>query len=241
MLHHEHRVTFVYKTLQHFEQHIDIGEVQAGGGLIEQIKRAASALLDQFAGKFNSLCLATGKGWGSLAQLEIIEADIGQRLQLVPNTGHILKQFEGLLHIHIENIGDRFLFEPHLQRFAAETLSFASGAHYPNIGEEIHIEFRRAVSFARFAASFRHVKAKTPWLVTAPLRFWQLGEEIADVVEHFDIGAGIGSRGAANRRLIDGDQLIEMFNSLHFLVLARRSFTAVQIAAQRFDENIIHQ
>ena len=68
VLDHQHRVAGIDEVVQHLEQQLDVGEVQAGGRLVEQIERAAGALLDQFAGQLDALGLAArerGRGWPS--------------------------------------------------------------------------------------------------------------------------------------------------------------------------------
>ena len=64
---------------------------------------------------------------------------------------------------------------------------------------------------------------------------------MANLVEHFDVSARIRARCASDRRLIDGDQLVEMLQPFNRFVGTRRTFAAVQIAAQRLDEDVVHQ
>ena len=103
----QHRVAGIDKVVQHFEQHLDVGKVQAGGRLVEQIERAAGALLHQLAGQLDPLGLAAGKRGRGLAELEIIEAHVVQRLQLVPHFGNVFEMLERLLHVHFQHVGDR--------------------------------------------------------------------------------------------------------------------------------------
>ena len=53
--------------------------------------------------------------------------------------------------------------------------------------------------------------------------------------------AGIRARRAADRRLVDGDQLVEMLEPFDPLVLAGLALAAVQIAVQRLDEDVVDQ
>ena len=216
----QHGVARIGEIVEHFEQHLDVGEVQPGGRLVEEIERAAGALFDQLAGQLDPLRLAPGKSRRWLAELEVIESHVVQRLQLMPHVGDILEMRECLLDVHLQHVGDALPFEPHLKRFAIEAVPFADRASDPNVGEKIHFQPRRAVPLAGLAPSAAHVEAESPRLVAARFRFGQLGVQIADIVEDFDIRGRIGARRAANRRLVDGDQFVEMPESVDPLVQA---------------------
>ena len=57
-----------------FKQQLDVGEVQPGRRLVEQIERPAGALLDQFAGELDPLGLAAGERGRGLAELHVVQA-----------------------------------------------------------------------------------------------------------------------------------------------------------------------
>ena len=69
------------EAVEHLEQLADVVEVQAGGGLVEDVERLARALLDQLAGQLDALGLAAGEGRRRLAELEVVEPDVVQRLE----------------------------------------------------------------------------------------------------------------------------------------------------------------
>ena len=83
MLDDDDGIAEIGEAVQHFEQLAHVVEVQAGGGLVEQIERAAGLALAQFAGQLHALRLAAGERGGALAQVHVAEADIDQRLQLL--------------------------------------------------------------------------------------------------------------------------------------------------------------
>ena len=144
---------------------MDVGEVQTGGRLVEKIEGFAGALLHQLLGELDPLGFATGERWGRLAELKLVEADVVERLQLVADVGDILEQDQGLLHVHLQHFGNGLLFELHLQRLAAEAFSFADGASDPNVRQKVHLQLRRSVSLASFAAPPLHVEAEAAGLV----------------------------------------------------------------------------
>ena len=135
--------------------------------------------------------------------------------------GMFSKCCERLLHVHFQHVGDRLALEADLQRLAIEAVPLAHRAGDPDVGQKIHFQLVRAVAFAGFAAAAGDVEAEAARLVAAGLRLGQLRVEIADFVEHLDVGGRVRARRAADRRLIDGDQLVEMFEPLDALVRRR--------------------
>ena len=66
VLDHDHRVAMVAQAVQHLEQHFDVGEVQAGGGFVEDVERAPGVALGEFGGELHALRLTAGEGGGAL-------------------------------------------------------------------------------------------------------------------------------------------------------------------------------
>ena len=60
----DHGVAVVAQLVEHAQQEGDVGEMQAGGRLVEDVERAAGIALGEFQGQFDALCLATGKRGG---------------------------------------------------------------------------------------------------------------------------------------------------------------------------------
>ena len=226
----EHRVAGVDEVVQHFEQQLDVGEVEAGRRLVEQVHRAAGRLFHQLAGQLDALGFAAGERRRRLADLDVVEADRVQRAELVMDRGDVFEVGHRFLHVHLEHLGDALFLVHHLQRFAIEAVAVADGARDPDVGQEIHFEPVRAVAVARFAAAALHVEAEPARLVAAALRLGQLRVEAADVVEQFDVRAGIRARRAADRRLVDDDQLVELVDAFDAIVLAGLAFAAHQVA-----------
>ena len=57
----EHRVAGVHQALQNLEQLLHVGEVQTGGGLVEDVERVARGDLGQLGGQLHPLGLAAGQ------------------------------------------------------------------------------------------------------------------------------------------------------------------------------------
>ena len=68
--------------VDHFEQQRDVVEVQAGGRLVEDVQRAPGVALGQFQRQLDALRLAARQRGRALAELDVAEAHVEQRLQL---------------------------------------------------------------------------------------------------------------------------------------------------------------
>ena len=55
MLNDDHRVAGINQPTENFEQLLDIGEVEAGGGLVEDVQRAAGGAAGELAGELDAL------------------------------------------------------------------------------------------------------------------------------------------------------------------------------------------
>ena len=87
--------------VKHVEQLANVVKMQAGGRLVQDVERLARPLLDQLAGQLDPLGLAAGKRRRGLAQLDVIETDIVQRLKHPGNLGDVGEMLEGLLDVHV--------------------------------------------------------------------------------------------------------------------------------------------
>src|SRR5262249_48108246 len=85
-----------------------------------------------------------------------------------------------------------------------------------------------AVALAGLAAPAFDVEREAAGVVAARLGFRQTGEPIADGGEGASVGRRVRARGAADRRLVDVDDLIEMFEALDLVVRGGMFAGAVQ-------------
>ena len=60
MFDHNDSIAQIHQALEHVEQALDVFEVQAGGGLVEDVERAAGLALAQFARQLDALRFAAG-------------------------------------------------------------------------------------------------------------------------------------------------------------------------------------
>ncbi len=176
VFHHQDGVAGIDETVQHFEQLFDVREMQPGGGFIQEINRLPGRAFAEFAGEFDALSLPAGKRGRGLAELEIIQAHIVQGLQQAMNFGHVLEMNQGFLHVHVEDFRDVLAFVANFQRLAVETPAFADFARHPDIGQKIHLQLFRAVTFAGFAPPAGDVETESPGFVAPQAGLRQMRE-----------------------------------------------------------------
>ncbi len=128
-----------------------------------------------------------------------------------------------------------------LEGFAVVAFAVADFARYVDVGQEVHFDLDDAVAFTVFAAPALDIKTKTAGAVTTQFGFGYAGKQLTDRREQPGIGGGIGTRRAADRRLVDNDRFVEQFNTLDFIVTPRYRAGAVQASQQFFGQNIIDQ
>ena len=78
----DHRVARIAQAVQHMEQHADVVEVQAGGRLVQYVERAPGVALGQLQRELDALRFAARKRGGGLPELDIGQADLGERREL---------------------------------------------------------------------------------------------------------------------------------------------------------------
>jgi hypothetical protein len=108
--------------------------------------------------------------------------------------------------------------------------ALADLARHVHVGQEVHLDLDGAVARAGLAAAALDVEAEAPGQVAADLGLGGLGEQLADVVEHAGVGGRVGARGAADGRLVDVDDLVEVLEAGDPLVQPGGSST-VDLAA----------
>ena len=232
VLDHDDRVPRRGEPVQHVQQLANVVEMQPGGRLVQDVQSLARPLLDQLARQLDPLRFAAGKRRRGLAELDVIEPDVVQGLKHAGDLGDVGEVLEGLLHVHVEHVADAVALEPDVEGLAAEPFALADRARHPDVGEEVHLQTVRAVAVAGLAPAARTatLKLNRPGSVSAGFRLGKLREQVADLVEQLDVRRRVGTRRAADRRLIDVDHLIEVLGPVDSIVRARLGDCPVQVA-----------
>ena len=90
-------VAEIHQAMQDVEQLPEVVKVQAGGGFVEDVERLAGRGLGEFGGELNALGFSTGEGRGGLAQGEVAQADVFERLEDAANLGDVFEQGQRLV------------------------------------------------------------------------------------------------------------------------------------------------
>ena len=95
MVHHDHRVAIAHEVVDDAEQPLDVGRMQADGGLVEHVEHAGSTRAHG-AGQLDALQLAVGKRRAGTVQAQIAEAELHRLVHLRDNRlghrAHVLGQ-----------------------------------------------------------------------------------------------------------------------------------------------------
>src|SRR5690606_13232898 len=168
----------------------------------------------QLLGQLDPLRLAARQGRRRLADLDVAEADALQRQHLVADRRHGVEEARRLLDRHVQNVRYALALEDDFQRLAVVALALADVAGDVDVGQEVHLDLDDAVALARLAAAALDVEAEPAGAVAAGLGLRQARVPIADRAEGAGVGGRVRARGAADRALVDVDDLVEQFQPL---------------------------
>ena len=241
MLDDHHGVALVHQTLEHVHQLVDVGGVQAGGGLVQNIDGGAGGLPGKLGGQLHPLGFAAGQGGGGLAQLDVAQAHVHEGLKLVADLGQILEEGQGLLHRHLQHLVDVFALVAHLESLPVVALALAHLAGDVDVWQEVHLDLQQAVAGAGLAPSAPDVEGEPARAVSPALGVLGGGEQLPDVVEQPGVGGGVGAGRPADGGLVDGDDLVEELDALHAVVPAGPGLGAVELHAQPLVEDLVDQ
>ena len=114
-------------------------------------------------------------------------------------------------------------------------------AGHVDVGQEVHLDLDLAVAPADLAAPALDVEAEAAGLVAARARLARLREELADVVEDAGVGRRVRARRAADRRLVDVDDLVDLLDPVDPVVRAGAQPRAVQAVGDRAVEDLVDE
>ena len=153
----------------------------------------------------------------------------------------MLEELQRLLDRHVEHVGDALALEADLERLAVVALAVALFARHVDVGQEVHLDLDLPVAAADLAAPALDVEAEAARLVAARPRLLGLREEVADHVEQARVGRRVRARRAPDRRLVDGDDLVELLEAVDRAVRARALARAVQAVGDRLVEHVVDE
>src|SRR5687767_7776333 len=237
----EHRVSLVDQTVEHLKEQAHVLEVETGRWLVEDVERASGVPLRELGRELHALGLSTREGRRALAEVNVPEADVHQRLQLLPNARLVLEELQGILDRHLEHVGNALATKAHLERLAIISLAFADLAGHVDVGKEVHLDLDQSVALTGLAASALHVEREASGSVSTNLRFRELGEELANRREEPSVGCRIRARRTPNGALVDIDDLVDMLEAADAAVCTGNHARTIEVPGEGAMKNVLDQ
>ncbi len=191
MLDDQHRVPRVHQPLQNLNELVNVGGVEARGGLVENIDGIASGNPGQLRGKLHPLGLAAGEGGAGLAQLHIPQAHFHQGLDLPADFRQVFKEVQGFLRGHVQNLGDVLFLVLDLQSLPVVPGAVADLAGNVHVRQKVHFDLHQAVAAAGLAPAALDVEGEAARAIAPDFRVVGGGKEVPDVVKKSRISGGI--------------------------------------------------
>jgi hypothetical protein len=223
VLDHQDGVPGIDESMEHGDEFIDVGAVKANARFLEQKQFPfltaieswflLSQSTEQMGDEFDALRFTATESWAGLAEREVIQSGIVERLEGTPNTRERGKKLESLADRQPEDLGDVVSAKLDIQSFLTETLTTADVAGDEGWGEEVHFEFDTAGPFAGWASPLGAIERESAGGITAEPRFRCLGEQGPNIVKEPDVCGWDGPRSTANGGLIDFVNRAEGFSA----------------------------
>ena len=87
-----------------------------------------------------------------------------------------------------------------------------------DVGQEIHLDGFIAITATGFATAAFHIEGETPWFITSDFGFRKIDKQTANITEYSCVGSWVASRCPTQRRLVDVDYLVDIFQPLNAVV-----------------------
>ncbi len=203
-----YRVALTNEAVKRVHQCVDIVEMESGGRFVENEEGRGLALGGEEIGELHALVFATGERRRRLAEFDVAQTDILERLQAFDDTSFgrgidFAEKFNSLVDGHVEHVVDIFATIFNLEYVVFETATVARLARDCDVGHELHLDGDDAVAFTLFATSAFGVKREVGGRESHLLCALLVGKQMAYLVVGFEIGGGVASRGAPDWVLID--------------------------------------
>src|SRR5262249_36460704 len=159
---------------------------------------------------------------------DVAESDTRKREQALAYAGDRFELLDALRDGEVEGVRDRHAAVKNLERLAVVASAAARLAGDEDVREEVHLDAEDAVALTGFAAAAFDVERKAAGFVAARARFGEARVEIAEEREDAGVRRRIRSRGAADRGLIDRDDLVDVREAVDAVAFADGGARAVE-------------
>ena len=215
------RISDIDQSLDDVQQLLQIVKMQTGRRFVQQVHRASGVGPSQFGRQFHALGLSTGKRRRTLSQRHIVQSDIAQRLQDSANLGNVVKQLDGIGTGHLQHVVNGFAVVPNRQRLFVVASALAGLTRHPDVGQKVHFDTDLSIAKTLFAPSPGNIEAEPSGGVAANLRIGQMRKQLANRIKRTGIGRRIGRGRIPQRRLVNANHLVDMFEPANSLVGSR--------------------
>ncbi|TKS58497.1 MAG: hypothetical protein EWM73_03521 [Nitrospira sp.] len=146
-----------------------------------------------------------------------MQPDIMQGVELPLDEGDMLEELHGIVHRHIQHVGDALPLMVNLHRLAVVPLALANLTGHVDVRQEMHLDLDQPVALAGLAAAALYIETIATGLVPPNAGLGQIRVEIPDETEQTCIGRRIRARSPADRGLVDVDHFIQRVDTQQFL------------------------
>ena len=218
MLDDDDGIPTIDEAIEDAEEDADILEVQTRSRLVKDIDGLPRVALSELGGQLDTLTLSAREGRRGLPELDIAEAYILQDLKLLEDMGDVSEELHRRIDRHVEDVGDGLALEAHLEGLSIVATPVTSLAGSEDVGEEVHLDGLVAIPRAGLTASARDVEGEASRLVAAHLTLGKPHEEVTDIGEDARISRRITTGRTADRRLVYGDDLVDVLQPLDAII-----------------------
>src|SRR5579862_6782370 len=211
--------------------------MEPGGRLVEQEERVRLALAAEVRRELHALRLATRERRETLAEAEVVEADVGERAEAGGDVRRVGEERGRFGHREIQDLANRLAVVADLEHIRLEAGAGAFRARDVDVREELHLDLLEPLAGAALAAAAGDVEGERRRRVAAEPRFLGAREAGADQVEGTEIRDRVRARRGADRRLIDEDHLGDPLRALDGAARAR---DADRLAAALLEPAVEH-
>ncbi len=163
----------------------------------------------QFGGQFDALRLTAAEFRRGLAQPQVSQSHLAQRLQTAGGGRDGGEEPGGGVDGQRQNFRDVLAAVGDFQRFGVVPGAFAGRARRVGAGQEQQFHRDESFALAGLAPALGHVEGEPPGRVAARPGFVRRRVQLAHRVEHPGVGGQVGTGSSADGPLVDPDQPVE--------------------------------
>ena len=200
MFDNDDRMAVVDEPMQQFEQELDVSHMQSDCWFLQQIESrfrlphfAKAFVLGapdsprQFRRQFQSLRFAAAQSWAGLSQFEVTKSSIDQERERARNLRICFKKSSRFFDRHFHDIPDRFFVVENFERLRVVPFPPAILARHITARQKIHFQLNHTLAGTGLATPAFGIEGKPARTIATHAGDRQLGIEVPDLVEYFNV------------------------------------------------------